>query len=56
MPLVVLCGIPCSGKTRQALLLEDHLTRAGKKVHLVNEEALYISKAEGYKGRETQVF
>lgn len=50
MPLVVICGIPCSGKTRHAQLLEKHFVESGKKVHLINEESLHITKADGYKG------
>jgi adenylylsulfate kinase-like enzyme len=50
MPLVVICGIPCSGKTHHAQLLEKHFVESGKKVHLINEESLHITKADGYKG------
>lgn len=50
MPLVVICGIPCSGKTRHAQLLEKHFLESGKKVHLINEESLHIAKSDGYKG------
>lgn len=49
MPLVVICGIPCSGKTHHAQLLEKHFVESGKKVHLINEESLHITKADGYK-------
>jgi hypothetical protein len=50
MPLVVICGIPCSGKTARALELAKHFTDSGKKVQLINEESLHITKADGYKG------
>jgi tRNA uridine 5-carbamoylmethylation protein Kti12 len=52
MPLVVICGIPCSGKTKHAQLLEKHFLESGKKVHLINEESLHIAKSDGYKGTQ----
>lgn len=51
MPLVVVCGIPGSGKTRRATELANYLTQTHKcHVVLVNEENLEIDKCEGYKG------
>jgi len=49
MPLVVACGIPCSGKTEQCKRLEERFVENGKKVHIFNEESLHITKADGYK-------
>ena len=41
MPLIVVCGIPRSGKTRAANLIADFLTEEKrKKVELISEEAL----------------
>eukprot|EP00996_Jenningsia_fusiforme_P000882 NODE_1801_length_1402_cov_29.601626_g1629_i0.p1 GENE.NODE_1801_length_1402_cov_29.601626_g1629_i0~~NODE_1801_length_1402_cov_29.601626_g1629_i0.p1 ORF type:complete len:458 (+),score=76.29 NODE_1801_length_1402_cov_29.601626_g1629_i0:80-1375(+) len=50
MPLVVFCGVPCSGKTTLALKLKTHLAEKGQEVTLINEESLGIEKAEGYAG------
>lgn len=49
MPLVMLSGYPCSGKTRFAQQLSEYLVGQGQSVLIVNEESLGISKAEGYK-------
>jgi len=48
MPLVLFCGIPCSGKTTRAKALLKFLQDHGKTVVLINEETLYIRKNEGY--------
>jgi tRNA uridine 5-carbamoylmethylation protein Kti12 len=52
MPLVTLCGLPCSGKTHFARGLIDFIQRTApeKTVVLVDEEELHITKAEGYRG------
>jgi tRNA uridine 5-carbamoylmethylation protein Kti12 len=52
MPLVVVCGIPGSGKTKRAIELANFLTQTHKcKVVLINEESLGIDKSEGYRGK-----
>jgi protein KTI12 len=43
-------GIPSSGKTTYAKELISKLQEEGKKVYLVNEEALNINKNIAYKG------
>jgi protein KTI12 len=49
MPLVVLCGPPCSGKTRRAQALAEAARRRGvDSVELVNEESLKISRTQAY--------
>lgn len=50
MPLVILCGIPSSGKTTRAEALASFLKEQGKQVILINEESLFIKRSEGYKG------
>lgn len=51
MPLIVICGNPCNGKTTFANHLYSYIKE--KKEHavveLINEEALKIAKREGYK-------
>jgi signal recognition particle GTPase len=52
MPLVVMVGIPSSGKTTLALKLKKFLETTQKRsvVHL-NEEILHLEKDEYYKGK-----
>ncbi|XP_030043108.1 protein KTI12 homolog [Microcaecilia unicolor] len=59
MPLVVLCGFPCSGKSRRAKELNDYLvagSSGGRKVHIVGDEALGVQRngvyADSQKERE----
>jgi protein KTI12 len=50
MPLIIITGKPCTGKTTFANMLVAHLRNEGKpNVELVNEESLLISKKDGYK-------
>lgn len=50
MPLIIITGKPCTGKTTFAQRLVDHLKQTtNSSVELVNEESLNISKKEGYK-------
>ena len=49
MPLIVVCGVPGSGKTRRSQQIADHLTNKHKcKVVIVNEENLGINKKIAY--------
>eukprot|EP00054_Salpingoeca_dolichothecata_P013218 m.73684 g.73684 ORF g.73684 m.73684 type:complete len:272 (-) comp20362_c0_seq2:185-1000(-) len=48
MPLIILCGFPCSGKTRFATKLVEHLTAAEKKVHVVSDHSLAIDPNQAY--------
>lgn len=55
MPLATICGLPASGKTTFAEGLAAFLRRELKgqqqqRVVLLNEEALRIGKAQGYRG------
>ena len=50
MPLIVMVGGPCSGKTEYALKLKKYFEEQKKiLVNLINEETLNINKAESYK-------
>eukprot|EP01027_Heterolobosea_sp_BB2_P015137 GEZU01021687.1.p1 GENE.GEZU01021687.1~~GEZU01021687.1.p1 ORF type:complete len:248 (-),score=17.02 GEZU01021687.1:74-787(-) len=49
MPLIMLCGIPASGKSTRAKQLHDHLVSQGRTVHIVSEDSLLIDRNEGYK-------
>ncbi|XP_051579731.1 protein KTI12 homolog [Myxocyprinus asiaticus] len=49
MPLVVICGYPCSGKTQRAHDLRDYFTQnTERKVHLVGDEAQGIDRNSVY--------
>ena len=50
MPLVIIAGHPCVGKTQYAEQFKRHLEEKGcENVILVNEESISILKSEGYK-------
>lgn len=49
MPLIVVTGRPCTGKTTFATEMALYLSNKGCKVEVINEERLNISKSEGYK-------
>ncbi|XP_077120344.1 protein KTI12 homolog isoform X2 [Ranitomeya variabilis] len=48
MPLVVMCGFPCSGKSRRALQLKEHLEQKEKKVFIVGDHALGVDRNSVY--------
>ncbi|XP_029992576.1 protein KTI12 homolog [Sphaeramia orbicularis] len=49
MPLIVMCGYPCSGKTRRAEELKVYLEEnTERKVHVVGDEALGVEKNTVY--------
>lgn len=52
MPLVIVCGLPCSGKTTFSKALKAHIDRnyPAYKSCLINEETLSLSKAVSYLG------
>ena len=54
MPLIVLVGGPCCGKTKHAEKLKEYLTEKKQEVVLVNEELLEINKNESYKDFQTE--
>ncbi|XP_056428905.1 protein KTI12 homolog isoform X1 [Hyla sarda] len=48
MPLVVMCGFPCSGKSRRALELKEHLEQKGKKVYIAGDHELGVDRNSVY--------
>lgn len=52
MPLIVMCGYPCSGKTRRAEELKACFEQnTARKVHIVGEGALGVEKNTVYAGK-----
>ena len=50
MPLIIMVGIPCAGKTTRARDIAKFLQEERKmEVHIVNEELLGLNKADYYK-------
>ncbi|XP_041650768.1 protein KTI12 homolog [Cheilinus undulatus] len=49
MPLIVMCGYPCSGKTRRAEELKEYFKQnTGRKVHVVGDGTLDVEKNTVY--------
>lgn len=52
MPLVVMCGYPCSGKTRRAEELKVYFEQScDRKVHVVGDGGLDVGKNTVYGGK-----
>ncbi|KAA8590116.1 hypothetical protein FQN60_014050 [Etheostoma spectabile] len=53
MPLIVMCGYPCSGKTQKAEELKVYFERnTDRKVHIVGDGALGVEKNTVYAGKK----
>uniref|UniRef100_F6W3M1 Protein KTI12 homolog n=1 Tax=Xenopus tropicalis TaxID=8364 RepID=F6W3M1_XENTR len=48
MPLVVLCGFPCSGKSSRSQELQEHLEQSGRKVHIIGDHVLGVDRNAVY--------
>ncbi|XP_063782647.1 protein KTI12 homolog isoform X2 [Pseudophryne corroboree] len=48
MPLVLMCGFPCSGKSQRALELQEHLTQSGRKVYIIGDHVLGVDRNAVY--------
>ena len=51
MPLVVLCGQPCSGKSTVARELQALCQAAGASVDIVDEASLHLDKNVAYSSK-----
>lgn len=50
MPLVIVCGFPCSGKTRISEELKGYLSKHSKDVHIVSDHDHYPNRDIAYEG------
>lgn len=50
MPLIVLCGQPCSGKSAVASLIEQQLKQQEKAVLVISEQTLHQQRNVAYQG------
>lgn len=50
MPLVVLCGHPCSGKSHVAAQLAEMFRQKGVEVVVVDEASLHLERNAAYRG------
>ncbi|KAK9819699.1 hypothetical protein WJX72_001375 [[Myrmecia] bisecta] len=48
MPLVLICGQPCSGKSRVAAALREHFLSKGQQAVIVDEPSQYLDKNSAY--------
>ena len=48
MPLVMLCGYPCSGKTTLAEEIRTHLEGVGKTVVVISDHSLGVDRNSTY--------
>ena len=46
MPLIVMCGFPCSGKSTRSIELKSYFERNGRRVYLVSDSE--VNKIESY--------
>lgn len=42
MPLIILTGVPCSGKSVRTQALKNYFEELGKEVHIISEEEQII--------------
>lgn len=54
MPLVVMVGGPCSGKTYFANKIKEYYESKGNTIHLINEESLNVSKKDCYADSQSE--
>lgn len=50
MPLIVISGLPCSGKSTVAATLADLCRQLGQEVQIVDEDSLHLQRNDSYKG------
>jgi tRNA uridine 5-carbamoylmethylation protein Kti12 len=50
MPLIVLCGYPCSGKSRIAERIAKAIREDGGNVVTISEESMHLGRNARYKG------
>lgn len=50
MPLIVVCGHPCSGKSKIAERVAKAIQQDGRHVVTISEESLHLGRNDCYKG------
>ena len=50
MPLIIMCGFPCSGKSKRAQELRNYLENRGKTVYLASDESSSLDRNTVYSG------
>ena len=48
MPLIVICGLPCSGKTTRANELKSYFQEKGSTVYMINDDLFGAKRNETY--------
>lgn len=54
MPLVVLCGNPCSGKSSICRKIENECKNRGEQIDVLNDQILKLDRNEDYRGKWVQ--
>ena len=52
MPLIIMCGFPCSGKSERAKQLKSFFERDGKTVFLISDSE--VDKIESYANSQNE--
>ncbi|KAJ0029762.1 hypothetical protein NQD34_004759 [Periophthalmus magnuspinnatus] len=55
MPLLIMCGFPCSGKTQRTKQLKLYLEQnCERKIHVVGDEALGLDRNSVYENSQKE--
>ena len=54
MPLIVMVGHPCAGKTRRSLALQSHFSELGHEVMIINHESINLPRSTMYASNEAE--
>jgi len=46
MPLIIVCGVPCCGKTKRSVEIEKILKLKGKRVEVINDQSCGIEYSD----------
>ena len=52
MPLIIMCGFPCSGKSKRANELKSYFEKSkGKTVHMSSDDSISFERNTTYSGK-----